>query len=145
MRNRKAKVSSHVTWTSRKVKERLRDAAQTIRRLRSGPNLRPAGFRSSLPDYVKEAVESYGYSTTTVRPAIPSPREIDQMDEAFDWLPMIADSDQRRLVLARAFGVRWAVLRTRFDMRSIRRLQQLHDKGLAEIALTLNRRTPMRR
>ncbi len=131
-------------WTSKQVKERLRDAAHTIRRLRSGPNLWPAGYRSSMPDYVRDAVESYGYGTATVRPAIPSPREIDEMDEAFGWLPMIADNDQRRLVLARAFGVRWAVLRTRFGMRSMRRLQQLHDKGLAEITLTLNCRNPSR-
>jgi len=61
------------------------------------------------------------------------------MDESFEWLTLISDIDQRRLILARAFRTRWAALRPRFGMLSIRRLQQLHDKGIAEITLKLNR------
>ncbi|MCP4328386.1 MAG: hypothetical protein GY791_08120 [Alphaproteobacteria bacterium] len=125
---------------SREVVVRLREAAETIARLRAGPNLRPAGYRSSMPDYVRDAVESYGYDRAESRPAIPSPREIDRMDEAFGWLPLIEDRDQRRLVLARAFRVRWAALRPRFGMLSIRRLRQLHDKGIADIVLAIERR-----
>jgi hypothetical protein len=134
-----------MTLTGADVKARLQEAAGAIVRLRVTGHLRPTGYRSSMPGCVRDAVESYGYGLVKTRPAPPSPREIDRMDEAFGWLPLIADEDQRRLVLARAFRVRWATLRTRFGMLSVRRLHQLHDKGIAEIVLALNRPVAKRR
>jgi len=127
-----------MTWTPDEVKRRLREAAQTMRRTRPERHLRPDGYRSTWPG-ILAALGDVCPDQPANRAAIPSPREIDQMHEALDWLALIADERQRRLVAARALGRRWAGLRAEHDDLSVRRLQQLHAAGIGAILGALNR------
>ncbi|MGE0222684.1 MAG: DUF6362 family protein [Acetobacteraceae bacterium] len=80
---------------------RLEEAGATLLALpNSGWNTR---LRSSTIDIVRSALESYGWTETRVRPAIPSSEKITRMDEAMGWLALIP---QDRYVLRRVVGAR---------------------------------------
>ena len=54
-------------------------------------------------DFVREAIEAYGWTAAEVKPAARSSDQISRMDEAFTWLPFIPNS---RYVLRRIVGAR---------------------------------------
>ncbi|HVY13657.1 MAG TPA: DUF6362 family protein [Rhodopila sp.] len=60
-------------------------------------------LRSSSLEMVRSALESYGWSETVVRPAVPSAEKISRMDEALGWIPLIPVD---RYVLRRVVGAR---------------------------------------
>jgi hypothetical protein len=60
-------------------------------------------LRSSSIDIVRTSLEAYGWETTRIRPAVPSPDKIDRMDEAMAWLALIPDESY---VLRRVVGAR---------------------------------------
>jgi hypothetical protein len=60
-------------------------------------------LRSSSLDIVKSAVESYGWTTSRIRPPIPSAGNISRMDEAMSWIMLIPLD---RYVLRRIVGAR---------------------------------------
>jgi hypothetical protein len=60
-------------------------------------------LRSSPPEIVRSALESYGWTAQAVRPAVPSAARITRMDEALSWIPLIP---QDRYVLRRIVGAR---------------------------------------
>jgi hypothetical protein len=61
-------------------------------------------LRSSSIEIVRTSLEAYGWETTRIRPAVPSPDKIDRMDEAMAWLAIIPDESYviRRVVGARS-------------------------------------------
>jgi hypothetical protein len=83
------------------VVERLERAGSTLLALRLTHG--PMGYRSSMPEPVREVGQSYGWSQATVRPAVPSPQAIDLMDEAFGWVGLIP---QDKFVLRRICNAR---------------------------------------
>jgi hypothetical protein len=60
-------------------------------------------LRSSSIEIVRTALEAYGWQTTRVRPAVPPAEQIDRMDEALGWIPLIPHD---RYVLRRIVGAR---------------------------------------
>jgi len=71
-----------MTWTRETVAERLREAWDTLRRV---PAHGVPGFKSSWPDFVRDAADAYGYTAATVRLSPASPAAIDRMHETFSW------------------------------------------------------------
>ena len=60
-------------------------------------------LRTTSLDIVRSALESYGWSETPVRPAVPSAEKISRMDEALGWISLIPVD---RYVLRRVVGAR---------------------------------------
>ena len=63
-------------------------------------------LRSSSLDIVKSAIESYGWTTSRIRPPIPSAGSISRMDEAMSWIMLIPLD---RYVLRRIVGA-WSLV-----------------------------------
>lgn len=80
---------------------RLEEAGATVLALPgSGWTTR---LRSSSIEIVRTALESYGWSSTRIRPPTPSSEKITRMDEAMSWLSLIP---QEKYVLRRVVGAR---------------------------------------
>jgi len=83
------------------VIDRLEEAGATLLALPgSGWSTR---LRTSSLEIVRTAIESYGWSTNHIRPPLPSPARITQMDEAMGWISLIPID---RYVLRRIVGAR---------------------------------------
>lgn len=85
------------------VEARLQEAALTMATLQVAM-VRPSGFRSGMPEVVREWDESYGWDGAPCRPGRPSPSEIAAMDQALGWINLISDDKRvlRRIVGARS-------------------------------------------
>lgn len=104
-------------------------------------------LRSSPLEIVHSALESYGWSTQPVRPAVPSAARITRMDEALSWIPLIP---QDRYVLRRIVGARALVHpindRHLFPWRRLaatmgadhKAVQRWHAQGIDLIVSALN-------
>ena len=130
------------------VVARLEAAGRCLLAMRlSQPGPRP--IRTGGLDFVREALEAYGWQDIKIRPAIPSPAEITAMDEALAWLSLIPND---RYVLRRIVGARCLMdpLRNRhvYTWRRLattlgadhKAVQQWHAKGIAAIVDGLRRR-----
>lgn len=90
-------------YTPKMIEERFEEAAKTLRRL---PYKGPAGYKSSWPEIVRTAAESYGWQPARFPRITPSPEAISRMEETFDWLLWL-EPDDARIVWLRAEGIRW--------------------------------------
>lgn len=86
------------------VEHQFRLAARTLYRLRGQD--RPKTVLTYWPDILQSYIEGYGRHAIELRPAIPSPHEIDQLDRVLQWLWLIERTDWP-LVWARAAGLSW--------------------------------------
>ena len=92
-----SEAESPQEWVTR----RLEEAGRTILALSHRgytTHLRTGGL-----DYVRDAMEAYGWSAETIRPAAPDSAAITAMDEAYGWLALIPTN---RYVLRRIAGAR---------------------------------------
>ena len=106
-------------------------------------------LRASSLEIVRSAIESYGWSTKRIRPAVPPAAKITRMDEAMGWIPLIPVD---RYVLRRIVGARSLVHpiteRHLFPWRRLatalgadhKAVQRWHAQGIDLIVLALNRR-----
>ena len=106
-------------------------------------------LRTSSLEIVRTAIESYGWSTNHIRPPVPSPARITQMDEAMGWISLIPAD---RYVLRRIVGARSLVHpitgRHLFPWRRIagaigadhKAVQRWHAQGIELIVTQLNKR-----
>ena len=104
-------------------------------------------LRSTQLEMVRTALESYGWGTRPVRPAVPSAARITRMDEALAWIPLIK---QERYVLRRIVGARALVHpisdRYLFSWRRLatvvgadhKAVQRWHAQGIDLIVAALN-------
>lgn len=98
--------------TPRDIEDRLEEAALTLRRLPNPAGSGARGYGSSWPDYVHEAKHAYGYEKARMK-VVPTPREIQRMEDALEWLMLISGEteqaaiENRRIVWMRADGYRW--------------------------------------
>jgi hypothetical protein len=130
--------------TEAEIIERLEAAGATLLALRIA--IGPTGHRSGLPEPVREAGQSYGWSQATARPATPSAAAIDAMDEALGWVQLIPPDRYvlRRIINARAL-VSPSTQRHLYGWTAIARLigadrravQRWHAQGIALIAAGL--------
>ena len=63
-------------------------------------------LRSSSLDVVRSALDNYSFSEARIRPPAPSGKEIDEMEQALAWIPLIP---LERHVLRRIVGARTLV------------------------------------
>jgi len=120
--------------TAAQITERLEAAALTLRRLPNPSGSGARGYGSSWPDVVQEAKDAYGYHSTRVR-VLPSPQDIQNMDEALGWLALLADPLDRRILWMRADGHRWRAICHRVGL--VR--QTAHRRAVAAV-LTIEKR-----
>ena len=88
------------------ISERLEFAGRTLLSLPS-ENEAPAGLKSSWPAYARAAIGDHGSGKLRAHPPAPTARAIAMMDEAFDWIGLIAGDEprqriRRRLIWSRA-------------------------------------------
>lgn len=69
----------------------------------------PAGYGTAMPEAIREARESYGWSDTPVVPAIPSAREIAEIDRMAQYLLTLAPAD-RVILSGLGFGLQYRVI-----------------------------------
>ena len=112
------------------VKARLREAGQTMWRLRESGWSVPEEMKARWPAFVSD----YPDTDKVTRPPVSS-QAIDRMDEAFGWVLWLEDG-VRQIVLARACGTTWRRLEDK-DGRSRETLRKLHDEALATIVARL--------
>ncbi|MFA6019744.1 MAG: DUF6362 family protein [Rhodospirillales bacterium] len=120
------------------VRLRLDEARDVLRRLpQPREYLAMKGGRAAWPAYPLDPSEAFGYDEASVRPAVPSARDLGRLDETLGWLLWI--EDQFVAACALAVGVKarkglWPALCARDPRhRSQRRLQQLVDEALHSI------------
>jgi hypothetical protein len=106
-------------------------------------------LRTSSIEIVRTALEAYGWRTARVRPAVPSAEQIDRMEEALTWIPLIPSD---RYVLRRVVGARSLVHpvtdRHLYPWRRLgsalgadhKAVQRWHAQGIAMILEALRRR-----
>jgi Domain of unknown function (DUF6362) len=129
------------------VIQRLEEAGATLLALPgSGWSTR---LRSSSLEIVRTAVDSYGWTSKTIRPPIPPAARITRMDEAMGWIPLIPVD---RYVLRRIVGARALVHpiteRNLYPWRRLavaigadhKAVQRWHAQGIALIVSALNGR-----
>lgn len=133
-------------FTTEFVVASLEEAGRTLLSL-SIRGARPAGYRSNMPEIVREAVEAYGYSEETLRPPTPSSRAISDMDWILGWVSLIPTDKfvMRRIVHARSlinpisgrhiYSWRKLAIFLRCDRDAA---QRWHAHGIATIVARLN-------
>ncbi|HTI80486.1 MAG TPA: DUF6362 family protein [Acetobacteraceae bacterium] len=107
-------------------------------------------LRTSSLEIVRTAIESYGWTTSRIRPPVPSPERITRMDEAMAWLSLIPID---RYVLRRIVGARSLVHpiteRHLYPWRRLasalgadhKAVQRWHRQGIELIVDALNRQS----
>jgi hypothetical protein len=107
-------------------------------------------LRSSSLEIVRTAIESYGWTTSRIRPPVPSAGRITRMDEAMAWISLIPTD---RYVLRRIVGARSLVHpiteRHLFPWRRLasalgadhKAVQRWHGQGIELIVDALNRQS----
>lgn len=95
-------------WTVEEIRERLADAADTLRRLPKPPGLERS-LRSPWPDTLREWL-AYGDVRTQVKRSSPTAQAIDRLDEVLSWIgPNHLTAEQRAILWAReGEHMRWA-------------------------------------
>lgn len=122
-------------WTSVLVADRLREAAETLKRL---PDYRPGRiYRGAWPDILRNPREAYGYTPLEANPGPPSARAITGMDEVvLDWMALLTANEVKILwgwalgVPAQAVAARFRVHRATIHRRRI--------AGFRKLAIRLN-------
>ena len=119
------------------IEIRLCEAASTLRLMPRERHDIPDGYGSAWPEVVHDW-NAFGGELAKFRQEhavntlpIPSPDEIDRMDQAVNWLLEVANGD-RAIVMARAQGRSWRWLEDR-DGRSTRALRKAHESALEGI------------
>nr|WP_294566984.1 DUF6362 family protein [uncultured Rhodopila sp.] len=136
--------ATHAPVDAAYVLGRLEEAGATLLTI-PGTGHSPRMYIGGL-DCVHSAIEAYGWTEVAIRPAAPSPRHIDEMDEALTWLQLIPNA---RHVLRRIVGARMLVHpvtgRHLFSWRRVGRMigadhkaaERWHAQGIDVIALNL--------
>ncbi len=121
-------------WTMARVQDRLELAAEVFR---SQPAVRPQGFFSTWPEYRHSFGDLVGQEPRLRRP-LPTPRMIDEAEEAALWLRWL-EPEIARLLWARAEGRPWKEIAHRHAISRAEAVRR-RDYGLACIVWRLNGR-----
>lgn len=135
-------------WTADYVAQRLRSAARTLQRLPLCATDRPAGYKTFWPDVVEDYWDKFNRLSRHRRDElmrehnyvrfIPTPEDIDSMDEALQWFFLLPDNARdSRVVWAASVGLPFRKI-ARGDGRSHQRCAQIFDAACEHIALFLN-------
>ncbi len=125
-------------WTRGWVELCLKRAVAVIAALPLSPRyLPPRRLRSGMPQVVRDVREAYGYHGPPL--PRPTPRQITQAGDAVAWLLWLPELRNRNVVMARLFGLDWAVIAYR-DGRSRQHLySHVYRRGLELLAARLQK------
>ena len=128
--------------TRDELRQRMREAAYTLRRLPMPRRGLPAGFRVAWPDVAYEWL-AYGWTPARAPRTRPSPGEVTRLDEMLNLLHLLT-RDQRVVIWARAMGWTWRRIEALDEMerdghgRTEGRLRTILGDGEARILSHLN-------
>ena len=91
-------------WNVIDIVERFEEAIYTLKRL---PPVRVQGFFSTWPPIVRTTMEELQAERLPFRLGPPSADAISRMEETIQWIFLLDDEDERRLVWLRAARVPW--------------------------------------
>lgn len=114
--------------TREQIKDMLREAALTLRRLRHSNRDRPMELRAAWPDVVRATWDAYERDGRETPDGPATPGQIAALDRVLPWLFLLGPKN-RVLVWARAERVPWRKLERRFD-RNERTLLLWYDAAL---------------
>jgi len=123
-------------WTVTDVASRFEEAAKTLRRL---PPVKVKGYFNTWPQVKHTAEELMHAERDRLRRGPPSPEAISRMEETLDWIFLLDNEDERRLVWLRAERVRWKDICWRIGCKRTK-AWQLWVMALLKIATRLNDR-----
>ena len=121
-----------MTWTEQMVLSWIKEAARTLRRL--PPEAKQK--LSSWPEVVRNTSDVQDTSPPMTRIFGAAPEELDRFDVVMTWMWWL-EPDARKLVWARAEGVRWVDVAW-LHKRSVRTLQKDHKAAIMVIVRRLN-------
>ena len=109
------------------LRQRLRRAMQTLKRMPPGRFDKPAGVHAAWPALL-QAPHLVSAEYRKPERILPSPAEITEMEQCLDAL-LGLEPEMRRIVMARAAGFPWRKLEA-LDGRSHTTLRKLERRGL---------------
>ena len=124
---------------ARRMAARLERAVDTLARLPRDSGTLPAGVRSALPEMIRGSRFAVSQTRRESR-ARPAPDAIDDLDRVARLIWRV-EPHQRRLLWARACGVRWAELcrRARRSRTTLTRDHRLALRALAAAEIAPDR------
>jgi len=91
-------------WTVTDIADRFEQAVKTLRRM---PPVVIKGYFNTWPPIVRTIVEQMQAEQEPLRRGPPSPEAISRMEETIQWIFLLDDEDERRLIWLRAERVHW--------------------------------------
>ncbi len=91
-------------YTLVEIADRFEEAAYTLRRL---PSVKLRGYFSTWPPIVSSVTETLQADPGPMRLGPPSAGAISRMEETIQWIFLLDEEDERRLIWLRASKVRW--------------------------------------
>lgn len=84
------------------IRERIREAVETLRRMRFPAGAVPAGYGSGWPEVIQDYWEVYAMHAPRLSRFAPGPTAIRRMDEAMRWFYMVENARHRKALLLRS-------------------------------------------
>ena len=97
-------MDEHNHWTVTDIADRFEEAVKTLRRM---PPVIIKGYFNTWPPIVRTIVEQMQAEQEPLRRGPPSPEAISRMEETIQWIFLLEDEDERRLIWLRAERVHW--------------------------------------
>jgi len=91
-------------WTVTDIADRFEEAVKTLRRM---PPVITKGYFNTWPPIVRTAVEQMEMESEPLRRGPPSAEAVSRMEETIQWIFLLDDEDERRLIWLRAERVHW--------------------------------------
>ncbi len=91
-------------WTVTDIADQFEEAAQTLRRM---PPVKVQGYFNAMPPVIRTAMELLQEEKLPMRLGPPSAEAISRMEEALEWIWLLEDEEERRLIWLRAERVVW--------------------------------------
>lgn len=91
-------------WTESAVADRFEEAVYTMKRL---PPVRVAGYFSTWPPIVRTVAEQLAEDKLPLRLGPPSAEAVARMEQTIQWIFLLDDETERRLIWLRAARVPW--------------------------------------
>lgn len=94
-------------YTMIEIADRFEEAAHTIKRL---PKVKVPGYFNTWPPIVRTIWEQIAMDKEYIQLSPPTPEAISKMEETIQWIFLLDEEDERRLVWLRAARVPWKLI-----------------------------------
>ena len=121
-------------WTVTEVADRFEEAVRTLRRL---PKPVGQGYINVWPPIVRTVWEQMAMEKMPLRLGPPLPEAISRMEETLNWIFLLEDEDERRIVWLRAERIYWKQICWRMGIGKTK-ARELWTLALLKIVYRLN-------